>query len=64
MQKIKVVIWEILAKGGGMPYNNLWSGAVLCDGASWSLITGKDAGGIRLATGHALRSKRGDGFAR
>ena len=46
-------------KEGEVPYDNLRSGAVLGHSASWTRITGKDAEGIRLGIGHALRSKRG-----
>ena len=45
---------------GAVPYNNLWSVAVLGHSAygPWSL---QGAEGVWLATGHALRSKRGGG---
>jgi hypothetical protein len=31
--------------GGGVPYNNLWSVAVLGHSASWSLVVAKGQGG-------------------
>ena len=35
----------ILGNGGGVPYNNLWSVAVLGHSASWSLVVAKGQGG-------------------
>ena len=47
-----------------MPYNNLWSVAVLGHGASRSLVTGKGQRVSGWGTGHALRSERGGGSTR
>ena len=35
----------ILGNEGGVPYNNLWSVAVLGHSASWSLVVAKGQGG-------------------
>ena len=35
-------------KWGGVPYNNLWSVAVLGHSASWSLVVAKGQGGSGL----------------
>ena len=48
----------------GGSYDNLWSGGVLGPGASWCLANGKRGRMMRVAIGHALRSKRGGGFSR
>ena len=36
---------KFFGKGWGGSYNNLWFGAVLGHGASWSLVSGKGQGG-------------------
>ena len=36
---------ENFEKWGGVPYNNLWSVAVLGHSASWSLVVAKGQGG-------------------
>ena len=37
-----------ILRNGGVPYNNLWSVAVLGHSASWSLVVAKGQGGSGL----------------
>ena len=46
--------------GGRVPYDNLWSVAVLGHSASWSLVVAKGQG-VWLGSGHAVCSKPGGG---